>query len=325
MGHASLASIDVSVVIPVFNEEESLGPLWEALGPVMHGLGRTWEVIFCDDGSTDASVEVLKKLADDESRLKLVVFRRNFGQSAAMAAGFDHAKGAIIIPMDADLQNDPTDIPRLIDRLETETLDVVKGWRKNRRDAYLTKTLPSRIANRLISRVTGVHLHDYGCTLTAYRAEIAKDINIYGEMHRFLPAFAHWAGGKVGEMEVTHHARRWGESKYNLSKTFRVILDILTVRFLVGYSTKPLYFFGKWGFMLMALGMASGTWTVAKKLIWGFPLYTDPFFLAAIFFGITGIQIVLIGLIAELNIRIYYESQDKPPYHVRETRNLDVA
>ncbi len=315
--------VDISVVVPVYNEEESLRPLWAALHPVLESLGKTWEVLLCDDGSTDNSVAIMEELAEAEPQIKLVVFRRNFGQSAAMAAGFDHASGKVVIPMDADLQNDPADIPRLLEEMDDKNLDVVKGWRHNRQDTYLTKTLPSRIANRLISRVTGVHLHDYGCTLTAYRAEIAKDIHLYGEMHRFLPAFAHWAGGTVGEMKVTHHARRWGVSKYNLSKTFRVILDILTVRFLVGYSTKPLYFFGRWGFAMLGLGFAASCWTLFKKLYWGFPLYTDPFFLTAVFLYITGIQILLIGLIAELNIRIYYEAQDKPPYHVRLTRNLD--
>lgn len=313
----------LSIVVPVFNEEESLGPLWEALRPVMEELGRPWEAIFCDDGSTDNSPEVLRELAAADPRVKVVLFRRNFGQSAAMAAGFDHATGDVIIPMDADLQNDPKDIPRLLEDMETRGLDVVKGWRKNRKDAYLTKTLPSRIANRLISRVTGVHLHDYGCTLTAYRAEIARDINLYGEMHRFLPAFAYWAGARIGELEVTHHPRQWGVSKYNLGKTFRVVLDILTVRFLVGYSTKPLYFFGKWGALTLAAGMAAGTWTLFKKFWWGVPLYRDPFFLVAIFCGITGIQILLIGLVAELNTRIYYESQSKPPYHVREKLNIE--
>ena len=312
----------ISVVVPVYNEEESLRPLWDALVPALDALGRQWEVVFCDDGSEDKSVAILDELAASDARIKVVILRKNFGQSAAMAAGFDHATGEIVIPMDADLQNDPADIVRLIDKLESEDLDLVKGWRKDRQDTYLTKTLPSRIANRIIGRVTGVELHDYGCTLSAWRRELVADIHIYGEMHRFLPALAHWAGGRVDELEVTHHPRRWGVSKYNLSKTFRVILDILTVRFLVAYSTKPLYFFGRWGAMLLALGTASATWTVVKKLIWGYPLYTDPFFLASIFCWITGIQIFLLGLIAELSVRTYYESQGKPPYHVRRRVNL---
>ena len=314
--------MDVSVVVPVFNEEESLPPLWDALKEALDALGKSWEVIFCDDGSTDNSPAILEDLTSKDERAKAVFFRRNFGQSAAMAAGFDHAVGAVVVPIDADLQNDPKDIGRLLEEMDAKGLDVVKGWRHKRQDAYLTKTLPSRIANKIISRVTGVSLHDYGCTLTAYKREIAREIHLYGEMHRFLPAFAYWAGARIGELKVTHHPRRFGTSKYNLSKTFRVILDILTVRFLVGYSTKPLYFFGRIGFFLMILAMLAGTWTVAKKIIWGFPLYTDPFFLAAIFFGITGIQVLLIGLIAELNIRIYYETQRKPPYHVRRTLNL---
>ncbi len=314
---------DVSVIVPVYNEEESLPPLWEALRSALDRFGRPWEVIFCDDGSKDRSPELLRALAATDGRIKVVLFRRNFGQSAAMAAGFDHASGKILVPIDADLQNDPDDIGRLIEAMETRGIDVVKGWRKKRQDAYWTKTLPSRIANRLISRVTDVPLHDYGCTLTAYRAEIAKDIRLYGEMHRFLPAFAHWAGGRVGELEVQHHPRRWGTSKYTLAKTFRVILDILTVRFLVGYSTKPLYFFGRVAFVMLALGMLSGTWTFVKKLLYGYPLYTDPFFLAAIFCTIMGVQVLGMGLLSELMTRVYYEAQKKPPYHVRERIGLD--
>jgi glycosyltransferase involved in cell wall biosynthesis len=321
-GDMQSSDIEYSIVVPVYNEEESLELLWSAIQPVMDEMGGRWEVIFCDDGSTDKSRNVLEKLSQADSRVRVIVFRRNFGQSAAMAAGFDHARGGVIIPMDADLQNDPKDIPRLLAEMREKNLDVVKGWRHKRKDTYLTKTLPSRIANALISRVTGVRLHDYGCTLTVYSAEIAKDIHIYGEMHRFLPAFAHWAGARIGEIKVTHHPRRFGTSKYNLSKTFRVILDIMTVRFLVGYSTKPLYFFGKWGFGALLIGGLASGWTLFKKFYWGIALYKDPFFLVAIFCGIAGLQILLIGLIAELNARIYYESQRKPPYHIRETINL---
>lgn len=316
-------TIDISVVVPVYNEAESLPRLWDALHPILENQTAHWEVVFCDDGSTDESANVLKQLAAQHERIKVILLRRNFGQSAAMAAGFEHAQGDLIVPMDADLQNDPSDIPRLIQTLQDQQLDVVKGWRKDRKDTYLTKTLPSRIANRFISWVTGVKLHDYGCTLAVFRSEIVKDIQIYGEMHRFLPAFAHWAGARIGEQEVVHHPRRWGESKYNLSKTFRVILDTLTVRFLVGYSTKPLYFFGKYGAALLVLGMLSSGWTLFKKFAWGVPLYKDPFFLVAIFCGITGLQVLLIGLVAELNARIYYESQHKKPYHIRTKINVD--
>jgi glycosyltransferase involved in cell wall biosynthesis len=315
-------SIQISIVVPVLDEEESLRPLLDALKSTLDGMGRSWEVIFCDDGSSDNSVAVLAELAALHDNIKVIVFRRNFGQAAALAAGFDHAEGELVIPIDADLQNDPKDIPLLVAELEEKQLDVVKGWRKKRQDTYLTKTLPSRIANRLISWVTGVKLHDYGCTLTVYRSEIAKDIQLYGEMHRFMPAFAHWAGARIGEMVVRHHPREFGESKYSLTKTFRVLLDILTVRFLVGYSTKPLYFFGKWGCLVLFLGTLAGAWTLFKKFAWEVPLYKDPFFLVAIFCGITGIQILLIGLVAELNARTYYESQHKKPYYIRKTINL---
>ncbi len=313
---------EVSVVIPVFNEEESLRPLFAALEPVLEGLGRTWEIVFCDDGSRDGSVAILEELAAADPRIKAIVLRRNYGQSAAMAAGFRHATGDIVVPMDADLQNDPADIPRLLQELEERNLDLLKGWRKSRQDAYLTRTLPSKIANRIIGRITGVKLHDYGCTLSAFRAEVARDIQLYGEMHRFLPALAHWAGARIGETVVAHHPRRWGVSKYTLSKTFRVILDILTIRFLVAYSTKPLYFFGRFGFGLLGLGTAAATWTLFKKIKWGYPLYTDPFFLVSVFCMVMAVQVLLIGLIAELNVRIYYESQDKTPYNIRRTLNI---
>ncbi len=315
--------VAISVVVPVHNEEESLPPLWEALRAALDRFGRPWEVLFCDDGSTDRSAEILRRLAGTDPRVRVIIFRRNFGQSAAMAAGFDHARGELVVPIDADLQNDPDDIAKLVEDLEARSLDVVKGWRKKRQDAYWSKTLPSRIANRLISRVTGVALHDYGCTLTVYRREIAKDIHLYGEMHRFLPAFAQWAGARIGELEVKHHARRWGQSKYNLSKTFRVVLDILTVRFLVGYSTKPLYFFGRVAFAVLLLSVLAGAWTILKKLIWGAPLYTDPFFIASVFCAVMGLQILGLGLLGELMTRIYYESQKKPPYHIRDSVNLE--
>lgn len=318
----------VSVIIPVYNEEESLHPLWEALHPVLQGLDNPWEVVFCDDGSADNSAQILHQLAEENPGVKVVFLRRNFGQTAAMDAGFKHATGDIMIPMDADLQNDPEDIPLLLSEM-TEDVDVVKGWRKYRKDPYWTKTLPSQIANRIISKTTGVRLHDYGCTLSAYRKEVLREVHLYGEMHRFIPVYAHWAGAKLKEIPVRHHPRKFGVSKYTLAKTFRVILDLATVRFLNAYSTKPLYFFGRFAATVFTLAFFSGLTTLLKKGFGGTegfwtgpPLYTDPFFFLCIFLGISGVQVILFGLLAELNVRTYYESQGKRPYVVRSTRNI---
>jgi len=313
--------MDVSVVIPVYNEEDNLPELHQRLVEAMDSLDLEWEVIFCDDGSRDGSLGILEGLADEDPRVKVVAFRRNFGQTAAMAAGFDHAAGDVVVPMDADLQNDPKDIGRLLETLD-QGCDVAKGWRKDRKDNYLKRTLPSRIANGLISWVTGVRLHDYGCTLAAYRREVLKEIRLYGEMHRFIPAYASWAGGEIREVVVTHHPRTRGQTKYGLSRTFRVILDLLTVRFLVAYSAKPAYLFGKLGLTALFLAALSFAWSLTKKLVWGDPVFTDPFFYTTIFLGLAGLQIVLIGLLAELNVRTYYESQGRTPYVIRTRRNL---
>lgn len=320
--------IDVSVVVPVFNEEESLPPLYAALKRELDALGKSYEMVFCDDGSSDRSLAILEDMAAKDSAVKVVAFRRNFGQTAAMDAGFKFAAGDILIPIDADLQNDPKDFGRLLAEID-KGYDVVKGWRLKRQDSYLTKTLPSRIANRIISRFTGVNLHDYGCTLTAYKREIMQNVNLYGEMHRFIPVYAHWAGGRVTEIPVTHHPRKFGQSKYTLKKTFRVILDLLTVRLLVGYATKPLYFFGRFAMLGFLAALCSALIVVGKKAFggpefWGGPpVFTDPFFYSTIFFGIVGMQVILIGLLAELNVRTYYESQNKPPFIVKRTLNID--
>ena len=312
----------LSVVIPVFNEEESLPRLHEALTTELQKLGQPYEIIYADDGSQDGSLGLLREMAAADARVKVISFRRNFGQTAAMDAGFRHASGDVVVPMDADLQNDPSDIGMLLEQIDTG-YDVVKGWRKNRQDTFISRTLPSRIANALISRVTGVHLHDYGCTLTAYRKEVLEPVRLYGEMHRFIPAYAVWAGGKMKEVAVKHHPRRWGETKYNITRTFRVILDLMTVRFLLGYSTKPLYFFGKWGFGLLTASFLTFLWSFIKKFVWEEPFFTDPFFYMTIFLSLAALQIILIGLIAELNIRTYYESTGKPPYVVKERHNLE--
>ncbi len=314
----------ISVVIPVYNEEESLPNLKKALIPELEALAVPFEVILCDDGSTDRSPELLEEWASHDFRVKVILFRRNFGQTAAMDAGFQAARGEVVVPMDADLQNDPADIGMLVAELDNG-FDVVKGWRKKRKDTFITRTLPSRIANALISRVTEVKLHDYGCTLTAYRQEVLKPVRLYGEMHRFIPAYAVWAGGRIKEVPVNHHPRRFGQTKYNLSRTFRVILDLMTVRFLLGYSTKPLYLFGKWGLGFLFLSFLAFVATAAKKIMfWAErPLYTDPFLYLTIFLGLAGIQVLLIGLVAELNVRIYYESQDKSPFIVKSRFNME--
>jgi glycosyltransferase involved in cell wall biosynthesis len=312
----------VSVVIPVFNEEDSLLQLRETLDRELHILNVSYEIIFIDDGSSDGSLALLREMVASDDRIKVIAFRRNFGQTAAMDAGFRHARGEVIVPMDADLQNDPADIGLLLSELD-QGFDVIKGWRKKRQDKMMSRKIPSQVANWIISRVTGVHLHDYGCTLTAYRREILAPVRLYGEMHRFIPAYAVWAGGRIKEVEVRHHPRRWGKTKYNLSRTFRVILDLMTVRFILGYSTKPLYFFGQWGLGLLALSMLSLMWSLMKRVVWSEPFFTDPFFYATIFLSLAALQILLIGLVAELNVRIYFESQDKTPYVVKELLNLE--
>jgi len=315
-------STDISVVLPVFNEGESLCPLYDELIAALVPLDRPFELIFCDDGSTDNSLAVLKQLAAKDPRVKVIVFARNFGQTAALDAGFKAASGNIIVPMDSDLQNVPADIPKLIHKLE-EGYDLVSGWRSERKDPFFSKTFPSRVANGLVSLVTGVKLHDYGCTLKAYNAKVLKDFRLYGEMHRLIPAYVKWAGGSVVELPVNHRPRQFGRSNYTLSKTVRLILDLMTVRFLLAYSTKPLYFIGKWGLLSIALGCLSMTWTAIKKLIWGEPLYSDPFFLASIFLFLAGFQFIFFGLLAELSMRTYFESQHKSSYLIREALNLD--
>ncbi len=312
----------ISVVVPVYNEEESLPRLQERLTEELGKLGRPYEIIYADDGSRDGSLPLLRAYAQADPAVKIISFRRNFGQTAAMDAGFRHATGDVVIPMDADLQNDPADIGMLLEYID-EGYDVAKGWRKDRKDKAMSRVLPSRIANWLISKTTGVHLHDYGCTLTAYRREVLEPIRLYGEMHRFIPAYAVWAGGRMKEVVVTHHPREFGQTKYNITRTFRVVLDLMTVRFLLGYATKPLYLFGKWGLGLLFAAFLSFVWSLTKKVLWTEPFFTDPYFYMTIFLSLAGLQILLIGLVAELNVRTYFESQGKPPYVVKETHNLE--
>jgi glycosyltransferase involved in cell wall biosynthesis len=310
----------LSVVVPVYNEEESLRPMHAALLAALEPWGKPFELLYVDDGSRDRSFEVLRELSADP-RVKVIRFRRNFGQTAAMAAGFEHASGQVICPIDADLQNDPGDIPLLVGKLD-EGFDLVAGIREKRQDKALTVVIPSRIANRIIARVTGVDLKDNGCTLKAFRAEILQDVRLYGEAHRFIAAFAAMAGARITQQAVRHHPRRWGQSKYNLSKTFRVILDLITVRFLLAYATKPTYFFGRFAFGCFGAGGLALAWTLVQKFALGIFVKDQPLFLVGIFLLLTGVQFMLFGLLAELNMRTYYESQGKPTYFVRERCNV---
>jgi glycosyltransferase involved in cell wall biosynthesis len=309
---------ELSLVIPVYNEEENLPLLMEAVCASLQPLNRDWEVIFVDDGSTDHSVDVLKRLVDANSdHVRAVLFRRNFGQTAAIAAGIDHARGRIIILLDADLQNDPADIPMLLDKLD-EGYDLVSGWRKDRQDNKLTRTIPSNIANGLISRVTGVHLHDYGCTLKVYRRDALEGFRLYGEMHRFIPVFAHSIGAKITELPVHHHARKFGKAKYGLERTIKVILDLFTVKFLLDYSHKPMRLFGGAGITLMFFSFVMLLALFVRKLVEGVPILTSPIFSLGVMFFILGFQSILMGLIAELLARTYHESQKKPTYTIRQ-------
>ena len=309
---------ELSLVIPVYNEEENLPLLMEAVCASLQPLNRDWEVIFVDDGSTDRSVNVLNRLVDaNPEHARAVIFRRNFGQTAAIAAGIDHARGGIIVLLDADLQNDPADIPMLLDKLD-EGYDLVSGWRKDRQDNKLTRTLPSNIANGLISRVTGVHLHDYGCTLKAYRHDALEGFRLYGEMHRFIPVFAHSIGAKITELPVHHHARKFGKAKYGLERTIKVILDLFTVKFLLDYSHKPMRLFGGAGITLMFFSFIMLLALFIRKLMEGVPVLTSPIFSLGVMFFILGFQSILMGLIAELLARTYHESQKKPTYTIRQ-------
>ncbi|HTY62091.1 MAG TPA: glycosyltransferase family 2 protein [Acidobacteriota bacterium] len=307
----------ISIIAPVYNERENLEFFVKSICQALDPTGEEYEVILIDDGSTDGSDAILSALPGRDPRIKVIQFRRNFGQTAAMAAGFDYASGDIFVPMDADLQNDPQDIPQVLAKLR-EGYDVVSCWRQKRKDPWLTRRFPSQLANTLISYISGVHLHDYGCTLKGYRREVVKHIRLYGEMHRFIPVYASWAGAKVAEIPVRHHARRAGSSKYGLGRTFKVILDLITVKMLGSYSTKPMYFFGGVGLLACAVGFIFGLWTLYDKFVDGVKAHNNPFLLLAVFLFLLGVQFVLMGLVAELVIRTYFESQGKVPYIVRQ-------
>ena len=312
----------ISVVIPAYNEEENIPILYEKLKKVLDSIGESYEIIFVDDGSQDRTPDILKDIAKKDDKVKVIRFRRNYGQTSAIYAGFEHARGDVIITMDADLQNDPEDIPRLLEKIN-EGYDIVSGWRKDRKDPFLSRKLPSRIANWIISKVTGVHLHDYGCTLKAYRSEIAKRYRLYGDMHRFLPALAKRFGAKVTEIPVRHHPRLYGSSKYGIDRTIRVILDIFLVKFLNEYITKPLYVFGGIGFLLLFLGVTIELYLTFVKLFLGEDIGDRPLLILGVLLILAGVQLVSTGIIAELIVRTYYESRGERPYVIEEKINID--
>ncbi len=311
---------ELSVFLPVFNEEPNLRPLHGKLNEALKALGRTAEIIYVDDGSTDGSLRVLRELALSDDRVRVVALRRNYGQTAAMAAGIDAAGGEVLIPMDADMQNDPADIARLLEKLG-EGYDVVSGWRKDRQDKLITRKIPSMLANRLISWIGGVPLHDYGCSLKVYRRESIEDVRLYGEMHRFIPIYASWAGARVAEIPVTHHARTMGKSKYGLSRTLKVVFDLMTIKFMASYQTKPLYIFGTAGLLTFVVSFLSALFALLMKYA-SWPHHADlvqtPLPVMAMVSLVLGIQFFLMGLLAEMLVRTYHESQAKSIYAVRE-------
>jgi glycosyltransferase involved in cell wall biosynthesis len=311
---------EISIVVPVYNEEENVLLLHDKLTAALGDLGLTYEILYVDDGSSDRSFALLESIAKRDSKVRVIRFRRNFGQTAAMAAGLHHAKGNVIVPLDADLQNDPADIPHLLAKMD-EGFDVVSGWRLKRKDNALRR-LPSHVANGLISRVTGVPLHDYGCSLKAYRASIIKDVELYGEMHRFIPAYAAMVGGRVTEIPVRHHPRVAGKSKYGMGRVFHVLLDLLVVKYLGRYGSKPIYFFGGAG--IWAFGLGALLWLIAivQKYAQPLNLNRNPLFYVGILLFLMAMQFIMLGLLAEINMRTYHESQNKPPYIIEQTCNL---
>lgn len=317
----AVSGVYLSVLIPVYNEAENIQLLCDALLPVLDGLERPSEVIFINDGSSDGTDQALIKAASDR-RIRVITFRRNVGQTAAMMAGIDHARGAVIVPMDGDLQNDPADIPALLQKLD-EGYDVVSGWRRDRQDAFVSRILPSLLANKLISWISGVRLNDYGCTLKAYRREILQGFRLYGEMHRFVPIYARWQGAKLTEMAVRHHPRLFGKSKYGLSRIVKVVLDLVVVKFLTQYETKPIYIFGFAGVGFVGLAFLAGLWAIYIKIFEGISFIQTPLPLLVTLGVITGVMCILMGLLAELLVRIYFESQGKYHYTVKDRINFD--
>jgi glycosyltransferase involved in cell wall biosynthesis len=309
--------VDLSVVIPFYNEEQNIPLLFDELCRILEETGLSWEVLAIDDGSTDATFALLKGEAARRGRIKVLRLRKNFGQTAALSAGFDQAEGEIIVTMDGDMQNDPRAIPALMDKIG-EGYDIVSGWREKRQDPFLSRRLPSILANKMISWVTGVRLHDYGCTLKAFRKEVAKNIRLYGELHRFIPAVASWMGVTIAEMPVNHRSRKYGQSKYGISRTIRVLLDLITVKFLLTYSTRPIHVFGLWGILSGAVGFVLALILTVQRLFFDVPLANRPILLLAILLIFIGIQFISMGLLGELQVRTYHESQGKPIYFIKE-------
>ncbi|MCJ7472216.1 MAG: glycosyltransferase family 2 protein [Actinobacteria bacterium] len=309
--------MDLSVVIPVYNERESVKHLYSNLNQALSKLRLKYEVILIDDGSTDGTYDELVKIHKANNAYKIIRFRRNFGQTSAMSAGFDHSNGDIIITLDADLQNDPGDIPAILDKLD-EGYDIVSGWRRDRRDRAVTRRFPSIVANKLISKLTGVELHDYGCTLKAYRKEVIDNIDLYGEMHRYIPAVASRIGVKIAEIPVTHHSRKFGKAKYGLSRTIRVVLDIITIKFLLSYSQRPIQIFGLMGLFSGTAGFIIMVYLIIMRIFFDRGLSDRPLFILSIFMIFIGVQLITMGLLAEINMRIYHEAQGKPTYVIKD-------
>ncbi len=311
----------ISVIVPIYNERETIRPLFEKIREVLTRLETPWEAIFINDGSSDGSTEELNELATAHPQLRIIHFRRNFGQTAAMMAGFDYALGSVIIPMDGDYQNDPEDIPKMLAKLD-EGYDVCSGWRKDRQDHALQRNFPSILANLLISFVSGVRLHDFGCSLKAYRSEVIKGVRLYGEMHRFLPIYTSWHGAKITEVPVNHFKRKSGKSKYGLERVLKVLFDLLVVKFLDAYALKPMYLFGLCGFFSLGLSGLFAVWAISLRLFFHVFFIKTPLPLMTVFTLMMGIICILMGLLAEMITRTFYESQNKPIYLIRETRNL---
>ncbi|RMF28421.1 MAG: glycosyltransferase [Cyanobacteria bacterium J083] len=309
--------LDLSIVVPIYNEAESIPQLISTIADSIKDTGLTYEIICVDDGSVDGSGDILKQLVQNRHDLKVIILRRNYGQTPAMAAGFHHAQGKVIVTLDGDLQNDPRDIPLLLDKLN-EGYDLVSGWRKSRQDAALTRLLPSKIANGIIGHVTGVKLHDYGCSLKAYRAELVADMNLYGELHRFLPALAYIEGARIAELPVRHHPRRFGQSKYGLGRTLRVIADLLTVFFMKKFLTRPMHVFGFFGLITTLIGILMGIYLTILKFGFNQNIGSRPLLILAVLLIVTGVNLFSLGLVAEVLMRTYHESQKRPIYRIRE-------
>jgi len=314
--------VDLSVVVPLYNEEDNLEALHAEIVAALDQLDLDWEAVYVDDGSSDSTYQVLERLAGQDKRVVGVRLRKNFGQTAAMSAGFDYSQGKVVVTMDGDLQNDPRDIAKLLAKLN-EGFDIAAGWRFDRQDAFLSRKLPSRLANGLISLITKVKLHDYGCTLKAFRREVVRNIRLYGEMHRFIPAIASWMGVSIAEVPVNHRPRRAGKSKYGISRTPRVLLDLITVKFLLSYVTRPIQIFGKWGLAAGAAGFLLALYYTVMRLFWAEPMWGKPGVILAVLLMFIGVQLISIGLLGEMQMRIYYETQDKPIYTVRKVLNRE--